>query len=437
MSAKSVLHQSVTDLDFTDDLPEDSEEERFRKHNRFLRSLKDDTLLIIDNFNATATQDRFLPVMMKYRCRILFTTRSKLDGHCILQLKEIRETSALFLLVSAFYTESEEHRILVEAIIETVHRHTFAVELAAKLLENGILHPEQLLKKLRDEKASLENEDKISASKDGQNSKATYYHHIHTLFSLYSLSLEQQDILRDLCFLPFTGISARIFADWLGLTTLNEINDLIETGFVQTNTRHTISLHPMIQEITLSEIRPSVTSCHSLLDSIQKRCLMHGTEVNYHKKMFQTVENIIHLIKKDDISRYLLFWEDVFPYMEKFHYQKGMKEILRELKQLLKRDHHGTAADQALLLDYQAAMEEKTEKAIRLEKEALMQIKEITAENAHLVSNLHANLGGLYRINGQTAFAKEHMEKGCSCWNNISCFLPMTASPRSTIMLPC
>ena len=305
------LHQSVTDLDFTDDLPEDSEEERFRKHNRFLRSLKDDTLLIIDNFNATATQDRFLPVMMKYRCRILFTTRSKLDGHCILQLKEIRETSALFLLVSAFYTESEEHRILVEAIIETVHRHTFAVELAAKLLENGILHPEQLLKKLRDEKASLENEDKISASKDGQNSKATYYHHIHTLFSLYSLSLEQQDILRDLCFLPFTGISARIFADWLGLTTLNEINDLIETGFVQANTRHTISLHPMIQEITLSEIRPSVTSCHSLLDSIQKRCLMHGTEVNYHKKMFQTVENIT-LSKKMIFPDTCFFWKMSF-----------------------------------------------------------------------------------------------------------------------------
>ena len=259
------LYQSVTDLDFTDDLPEDSEEERFRKHNRFLRSLKDDTLLIIDNFNATATQDSFLPVMLKYRCRILFTTRSKLDGHCILQLKEIRETSALFQLVSAFYTESEEHRVLVKEIIETVHRHTFAVELAAKLLENGILHPEQLLAKLRDEKASLENKDKISAIKDGQNSKATYYHHIHTLFSLYSLSQEQQDILRDLCFLPFTGISARIFADWLGLTTLNEINDLIETGFVQANTRHTISLHPMIQEITLSETRPSVTSCHSLL----------------------------------------------------------------------------------------------------------------------------------------------------------------------------
>ena len=318
----------------------------------------------------------------------------------------------MFQLASAFYSEAEEHRTLVEEIIETVHRHTFAVELAAKLLENGILPPEQLLEKLRVEKASLENEDKINAIKDGQNSKATYYNHIHTLFSLYSISQEQQDIMRDFCFLPPAGISARIFADWLGLTTLNDINDLIETGFVQANTRHTISLHPMIQEIALSETRPSITSCHTLLDSLQKICLMHGMEVSYYKKLFQTAENIIHLIEKDDISKYLLFLEDVFPYMEKYHYQKGMREILRELKQIFKENNYGTTSDRALLLDYQATMETKPEKAIKLEKEALAQIKEITEGNAHLVSNLHANLGGLYRMNGQTELAKEHMEKG-------------------------
>lgn len=406
------LHQAVTDMDFTDDLPEDGEEERFRKHNRFLRSLKDDTLLIIDNFNVTATQDSFLPVILKYRCRILFTTRSKFDGHCILQLKEIRDPASLFQLAAAFYSEAEEHQTLVEEIIEIVHRHTFAVELAAKLLENGILPPEHLLEKLREEKASLENEDKISAIKDGQNSKTTYYNHIHTLFSLYSISQEQQDIMRDLCFLPPAGISARIFADWLGLTTLNDINDLIETGFVQANTRHTISLHPLIQEIALSETKPSVTGCHTLLDSLQKIYLMHGTEVSYYKKLFQTVGNIMRMMEKDDLTKYLLFLEDVFPYMEKYHYRKGMKEIILEMKQLLKGNENGSATDRALLLDYQACMETKPEKAIKLEKEALAQIKEITEGNAHLVSNLHANLGGLYRMNGQTELAKEHMEKG-------------------------
>ena len=406
------LHQAVTDMDFTDDLPEDGEEERFRKHNRFLRSLKDDTLLIIDNFNVTATQDSFLPVVLKYRCRILFTTRSKFDGHCILQLKEIRDPASLFQLAAAFYSEAEVHQTLVEEIIEIVHRHTFAVELAAKLLENGILPPEHLLEKLREEKASLENEDKISAIKDGQNSKATYYNHIHTLFSLYSISVEQQEIMRNLCFLPPAGISARIFADWLGLTDLNDINDLIETGFVQATTRHTISLHPMIQEIALSETKPSVTGCHTLLNSLQKICLMHGTEVSYYKKLFQTVGNIMRMIEKDDPTKYLLFLEDIFPYMEKYRYKKGMKEIICEMKQLLKGNGNGADTDRALLLDYQACMETKPEKAIKLEKEALAQIKEITEDNAHLVSNLHANLGGLYRMNGQAELAKEHMEKG-------------------------
>ena len=53
------LRQDIIDLDFADDLPEDTEENRFRKHNRFLRTLKEDTLLIIDNFNTTATKDSF------------------------------------------------------------------------------------------------------------------------------------------------------------------------------------------------------------------------------------------------------------------------------------------------------------------------------------------------------------------------------------------
>ena len=240
------LHQDITDMDFIDDLPESTEQERFQRHNRFLRSLKSDTLLIIDNFNVTATQDSFLSVVLKYRCQILFTTRSRLDEYCTLPLKEISDMNALFQLASVFYSAADTYRATVEKIIETVHSHTFAVELAAKLLENGISTPDQLLTRLQAEKASFHNEDKIKIIKDGQSSKATYYNHIHTLFSLYTLSLKQQDIMCNLCFLPSTGISARIFAKWLELPTLNEINDLIETGFVQTTTRRTLSLHPMI-----------------------------------------------------------------------------------------------------------------------------------------------------------------------------------------------
>ena len=79
----------------------------------------------------------------------------------------------------------------------------------------------------------------------------------------------------NMCFLPSTGISARIFAKWLEMPTLNEINDLIETGFVQPTTRRTISLHPMIQEITLSPYHLSLflqlklMGTHYLISKIQ------------------------------------------------------------------------------------------------------------------------------------------------------------------------
>ena len=106
----------------------------------------------------------------------------------------------LFQLVVVFYTNAEKDCNIVKKIIETVHIHTLAVELAAELLENGILSPSVLLKKLENEKTALQNEDKTKIIKDGQSSEATYYNHIHTLFSLYHLSERQQDIMRNLCF---------------------------------------------------------------------------------------------------------------------------------------------------------------------------------------------------------------------------------------------
>lgn len=57
--------------------------------------------------------------------------------YCTLPLKEIEDTNALLQLASAFYSEADTYRTTVEKIIETVHSHTFAMELAAKLLENA------------------------------------------------------------------------------------------------------------------------------------------------------------------------------------------------------------------------------------------------------------------------------------------------------------
>ena len=90
---------------------------------------------------------------------------------------------------------------------------------------------------------------------------------------------------------------------------------LVEMGFIQPRNDRYISLHPMIQEIAVEELKPSVDNCGKLLDGLQEISLLHGIEMSGYKQLFQTVENIIALIRKDDLPKYLLFLENVFEYM--------------------------------------------------------------------------------------------------------------------------
>lgn len=403
------LKQNIIDMDFADDLPEESDDARFKRHNRFLRSLKEDTLLIVDNFNASREQDEFLDVMLKYSCRILFTTRCRYENQITLEVAELN-SGTLLKLMAQFYDAGRKTDIL-EEMISLLHGHTYAVELAARLLANGMLKPKALLKKLQEEKTAMDAEDKIGSIKDGRNKKATYYDHIHTLFSLYRLSGGEQEIMRCLVFIPFKGVSARRFASWLKLRNLNTVNDLIEMGFVQPGNERYVSLHPMIREIALEELKPSVQNCRTMLDSLQELSLLHGIELPGYRQIFQAAENIITMIRKDDIPAYLLFLENVFEFMEKYRYESGMEEVIRELEMLL-ADGEGSNVDRAHLLECRAVCEKDLNKAVQLIQDALRLLGEINEGNAHFASNLHSNLGALYHKQMKYDLAQMHMKQG-------------------------
>lgn len=406
------LKNDIINLDFADDVDDnETAEARFSRHHRHLRKLKDDSLLIIDNFNTVTAKDSVLDVVMKYHCRIIFTTRSRFDNYTSMNLEEIADKDALVKLMGCFYSEADKNRSILEQIIEAVHSHTLAVEMSARLLETGIMEPLLLLKKLREEKAALDATDTIGISKDGKNRKATYYDHIHTLFSLYQLSEEETDIMRNLTLVPLTGVQSRFFANWLKLRDMNKVNDLIEKGFVLAMERRMITLHPMIQEVAIEETKPSVQRCRTLLNSIQEICLRHGEDVPYYKQLFQTIEAITKQIENDDMPAYLRFLEDVFPYMENYHYYQGMEMIINKLSVLLKDKTIGADTDRALLMSYQAFCEKKPDKAIKMQKDAIAMILELTPDNALLTANLYSNLGGMYRMSGKLELAKQNMEQ--------------------------
>ena len=83
--------------------------------------------------------------------------------------------------------------------------------------------------------------------------------------------------------IPANGISSRRFAAWMDQKNMNTINDLMEMGFIHPKNNREILLHPMIREVAVEELKPSVCSCSVLLDSLQEISLMHGLDFKQRK----------------------------------------------------------------------------------------------------------------------------------------------------------
>lgn len=404
------LQKLIADIDFSDDLSSESEEIRFKRHNRFLRSLKEDTLLIIDNFNTTVSDEPVLDVLMKYNCKIIFTTRCRFEVGQSFELREISDIETLLNLSAKLYNGTEANREIVTQIIETVHRHTFAVELAARLLQSGISEPSEVLKKLSECNVAPDSDDNIKIMKDGKGAKGTFYSHIRTLFSLYLLSEEMQTVMRCMTFAPTLGIRRRLIAKWANLPSMNSINDLVELGFIQELELESISLHPIVQEITLADLKPSILNCHDLIASISSLCTLHGADFPFSKTMFTVVENVMTRAIKDNTALYVLFLKNTFEAMEKERYLSGMQNIIRELESLQSELNPN---DAALLWDQKAAIEAMNSNynaAVKYSRKAAELC--VPEENYLLAANVFQNLGYYFHLLGDLNSAKTNLEQG-------------------------
>lgn len=382
--------------------------------------MKEDTLIIIDNFNTVAIDEDVLNVVLQYRCHVLFTTRSRFDEYHSYTMEELPDESLLGLM-GEYYSKSAEYQSILIEIIQTVHRHTFAVELSARLLETGILEPQDLLDKLRVEKVGIDDDNTIGVMKDGKNAKATYYGHIHTLFALYKLSVSETYVMSNLSLAPLSGMPSKLFATWLNLKNMNDINDLIEKGFVQLHTGRIIALHPMIQEVALKETEPTFTNCRSLVRSLEFICLCEGYVFPFNHQMIGMIMSVIKLIQKDDKENYMIFLQSVFSHLQRYVYIEEMRIVLSEMSNSLNDKALATERNRAILLDCQTALETDPQRMIELGEKAVSIISEITSDNAQLAANLYGNLSTHYKYSGNLEKAKSNMEKSIRIIQEYNC----------------
>lgn len=401
------LKKCIAHMEFDDDTADMSDDVLFDKHMRILKKLHSDSLIIIDNFNVLPKEDTFFKEFIKLNCKILVTSRCNISQYETIKVSEMDTDTELIELFYKHCPSAKDSEDVAKEIIQTVGCHTLTVCLAALSLTASGMEPDELLAELKTCGLNIASGEDVELYKDNDFTDGLMIEHLRKLLQLGKLSDQQLDILRNLSLLPVSGVLKNHFKNWMNLEKLVDVNHLIKYGFINEDTDNKkISLHPLLQEVIAIETTPTVIACRTMLDSLHLICLAHGIELRRPENIIACLISVSERIVVDDGAYFLLFLQDMFPYLDKYLVSDYLPKLTDRIDYIMDKYKLDSPCDKALLLDYKAECfllkkdygnaVKKREKAINIMEN--LHNKDADMRTANLLSNLYNNLSNTYLL---------------------------------------
>lgn len=393
------LKETIAGLDFIDDTMEMTEEERFKNHYRLFKRLNANSLVILDNFNTVPEDEELFHEFFELSFKVLVTTRSHIEIATRYQINEINDIDELCAIFYSYAPNAKADPEAVKVIINEVYHHTLTVELAAKTIQISGIEPKELVRVLRIEGLSLSNPNKVVMTKDSISRKECLYRHIQTLFRLQGLTPESIHTLRNMILMPAKGISKILFHFWQGKSDFNNVNDLVEYGWIQEdNSNQSIVLHPFLQEMLRIETKPSISNCANILKGIYENCVFYGIDVVYYNELLNTIDSIFKNIIIDDETSAYMFMDITMGYLTKYNQTESVEKVLKIMKSTINLDseHKRESAIYYCYAGYVEYMKSNYDLAREHYESGLEALKPFDPVFADIASNLYHNLGETY-----------------------------------------
>lgn len=383
------LYSDIASLDFSTDVSFDPVESRFKEHNRFLKTMTKDSLLIIDNFDTTVIKEKLFSVIMNYKCKVIITTRGVFHGREHLILKGMKSEN-LYELSCKLYTDSGIWKEELYEIYDIVHHHTFVVELISRLMATGILEPSELFEQLKKEPIALESEDYIQSNKDGTYEQATYRQHIRKLFGLSKFSEAMINILKNLSLFGKKEINRGTFGKWMQLRHLNDVNDLVDLGYIQERSERYIKMHQLLIEVLYSDYDVRFSECSTLLGSIKTILFKSQLNTEYRKKLYELTKHMLDIVVNDEPDGYYAFLESIMRTAKtEVADEKDNEKIFEKLKEVYDTLDHPDSCQKALFHYFQALQYSDENEYFRELYIAVSILPEITKKNLTRIVLIH------------------------------------------------
>lgn len=405
------LLQSIACLDLLRDLPSESQDTRYGNHFHFLKHITERGLVVLDNCNWLPEEETLLDEIMKCKCHVLVTTRTYVEDRINMEVKEMKQ-SELLELMRYFYKKKEAFpEQTMKRLIEKLHRHTYAVELVARLTAKDLPSPKELLMKLMFQCFVRSVKKGIRNQKDNTSQKASYYQTMSELFSLLKLDESKQEVMRNMTLMPDGGIYHDCFVTLLGMEDDAPIEDLEQMGLLRWDEEEcVVQMLPMVRDITLEDIPPSIQACDELVENITQQYKTFGVDNAQWQLLYEIVKQIIVDAEKDDLEKYWELLCNTFYCVEQMQEKPAMLQIFAEIEKIQAMLSQYVCR-QAEYLDIKACLEKDWDKIVELEELALNMLEESGQGDSELARNICSNLAGAYRKSYKYAQAVELFER--------------------------
>ena len=236
---------------------EDDKEYCYRKLKKLASLSDDNTLIIIDNVDVLVEEldpKEIWQRIKKIPGKLLVGTRCDETHYCQVKIEEIKDIELLkkMFFEQCYFTETQAN--YVERIINLANLHTYEITLLAAYTKAKRQLPEDTLGEMNLFGFSSFGNTSLSVLKDGDSPASTFADHIVKLLAMSQLSESQQKVLLKMAFLPVSGISVKEIKAFYSLPDINDLNWLINHGFVFITSDDTqiISVHPSVSHIVIS-----------------------------------------------------------------------------------------------------------------------------------------------------------------------------------------
>jgi tetratricopeptide (TPR) repeat protein len=237
---------------------------------------------------------------------------------------------------------------------------------------------------------------------------------LQTVFDLSKLTKKEKHAAANLSVLPSVYIPAEDVCAWIGLETKQEINELIDQGWLKQDAGFSLYMHPVVREVVRRKTTPTGRTCEKLIASLARKLYLEPAENPIDKKVYVIFaeEVLRHLDEKAAALATLAnnlsgIYQALGQLDRALEFQLKDKEIL---EQVLAKNHPDLATSYNNLSGIYKALGQ-LDRALEFQLKTAGIFEQVLDKNHPSLATSYNNLSLIYKALGQLDRTRPYAQK--------------------------